>query len=195
MEKVLSIADVKLLPIHVACSSDDFRPNGALIEIRNNIAIATNFHVLVNVDLKIASALTNDMLEVLNGKYIHKEVWKQMHKCDELYIDDHFIYVTKNGIKQFFEFSTPQGEFFKIDSIVREIKEAGEDAKKAIKINPELVKIIAKAFNADQLNFSFSPNNKGYVVFPSEGCGMFAILMPMTEIEPRYLFLNELQTA
>jgi len=179
----------KLFPIHLACGDDEMRPNLLLVKIDNNIAMATNGHLLVKINLLETSLLTTEDLKILNGKCIHKEIWKEIHKCDVLEINDKQIDCFKNGVKKTFYFAEPNGEFFNINSIVEEIKSAGEEAKRLMTYNPKMIEILHKIFQCETLHFSFSPGNKGTVVFPATE-GMFAILMPMESMTVnRYIFI------
>ena len=167
------------------------RPNMKLIEVRNNVATATNGHVLVCYNLLEASELSKEQIDVLNEKYIHMEVWKEIHKCDAIEFIDDAIICTKDGIRKIFEYSEPNGEFFKIENTVVEIKESGEQPKRMVCYNPKYIEMLRKIFVADTMFFSFSEGNKGTIVFPFQDSGIFAVLMPvMSEGTNRYLFLR-----
>lgn len=179
----------QLPPLHLACEEDDLRPNMALIEIVNNIASATNGHILVKIDLSIASALSPETLKMLNGKYIHMEAWKAIHKCDFVEFFDDQIDIIQNGIKKTFYYSTANGQFFNTNAIVIEIKDAGETPVRMIAVNPKFIQILSKIFQSTDIKMSFTGDKKGIVVFPFEHSGMCAILMPCTtETVNRYLF-------
>lgn len=183
MEQILN-------PLHLACSDDDLRPNMSLIQIQSGIATATNGHILVRIDLKQIDALTPEQLEILDGKFLHKEVWKEIYKCDSVEFDDNGIYCHKNGIKKTFDYSNPNGEFFDTDSVVKDIKDAGEETKPQMLLNPTFITILQKIFQSNQLTFSFSKGNKGVLAYPHYDCGMFAVIMPLflERVEPRYFF-------
>ena len=185
----LKILEVSLAPIHLACLDDDNRPNFKLIEIKNNIATSTNGHIIVKVDLSMNGGLTPDMLQILNGKYIHMEVWKEIQKCDSLQLDDDQIICNKKGINKIFEYSNPNGEFFKMENIIQDLKEKGEEPKRLMAYNPKFIDTIASIFKHEQLCFSFSKGNAGTFVFPFSGSGMFAVLMPIECAENRYFFI------
>jgi len=180
----------QLPPLHLACQDDEMRPNMALIEIANNIATATNGHILVKIDLSIASQLSPETLTLLNGKYIHMEAWKAIHKCDFVEFFDDQIDIIQKGIKKTFYYSTANGSFFNTNAIVIEIKDAGETPVRLIALSPKLIGIIAKIFQSVDLKFSFTGDKKGVVVFPYEESGMCAILMPASsdQVSNRYLF-------
>lgn len=176
-------------PIHLACLINEYSPNQALIEIKNGIATATNGAVIVKVDLnKTASPLIVKSIDFLNDKYVHMEVWKEIYKCDILEIDDSGIHCFKNGFRKSFDFSEPNGEFFKIDTLIADIQSGGEEKKRCVSFSSNLISIITKVFETQQLNYSFSHGKKGTVVFPYEESGMYAILMPIDTVVNRYMF-------
>lgn len=185
----LRIADCQLPPLHLACLDDEMRPNFRLIEIKNGIATATNGTIIVKIDLSLNGNLTPDQVNVLNGKYIHMEVWKEIQKCDVLEVDDEHIIANKNGINKIFEYSNPNGAFFKIENVILDVKEAGEEPKRIMAYNPKFIGIVEKIFKHEQMCFSFSKGDMGTFVFPYSGSGMFALIMPMECTENRYFFV------
>lgn len=181
----------KLKPLHLACGTDELRPNMSLIEIKNNHATATDGHIIVRVDLTQNSLLTPDQISILNGKFIHREVWKEIHKCDSVEFDDNGIYCHKNGIKKTFEYSVANGTFFNIDGIILELKSNGAESKLFITYNPSLITVVAKIFQEHTMVFSFTKGHLGTIVFPYEDSGMFAVVMPMfnENKNDRYFFM------
>lgn len=178
-------------PLHLACSDDELRFNLMLIRIKNNIATATNGLILVKMDLSKTTKLDIETLKMLDGKNIHKEVWKEIHKATWVQFFDDQIDCHKNGIKKTFYYSAADGELWDDKTIVLDVKEAGEEPKRIMTYNANLIKIIAQIFQEPQLTFSFSKNNKGTIVFPYEDSGMFAILMPIYQTGVslnRYMF-------
>jgi hypothetical protein len=181
-----------LKPLHLACLADDTRPNMKLIQIKDGVATTTNGHILVRIDLRQLECLPEEDLEILNGKYIHLEVWKEIHKCDELTFDDVYIYCKKTGITKIFEYSEPQGEFFSIDSIIEDVKTAPLKQVNALAFNPKFYTTIAKIFETERLDIIITENNM-LNVHPSYDSGMFALLAPFdTRDTPplKYVFTN-----
>jgi len=176
----------QLPPMHLACMIDESRPNMALVQIKNGCATATNAHIIVRVDLRINTTFI-EQFPCLEGKYIHSEVWKDIHKSDAIEFAEDGITCHKNGIVKYFDYAIPNGEFFSIQSIIDEIKIKGETEIRLVTYTPKFIGIIQKIFNQNVLNFSFTANNGGTVVFPDENSGMMAILMPaFTEGVNRY---------
>ncbi len=178
-------------PLHLVCTEDEMRPNMALIQIQDGVATATNGHCLVKIDLSKTSSLAKDILDPLNGKFIHKEVWKEIWKCDGLEFTEDTIICYKDGIKKIFEFATSHGQFFNTESIVLDVKNNGKEAKESIIYTHKFLTLLGKVFEEPTLHFSFSKHQQGTVVFPYDDSGMFAILMPCmnaSDENDRYIF-------
>jgi hypothetical protein len=176
-------------PLHLACGDDELRPNMMLIEIKNNIATATNGHLLVKIDLGIAANLNAEQVSALNNKYVHKEVWKEIHKCDSLEIKEEQIDCWKSGIKKTFYFSNANGEFFDTNKLLSENADS-VGSKEMVAYNPKFITILQKIFQHESIVFSFADGEKGTFVFPYEDSGMCGLLMPMmlTKERKRYIF-------
>ncbi len=183
----------QLKPLHLAALVDEMRPNMALIKIKNGIATATNGHILVRLDLTKTTLLEPDTIKLLDGKSIHAETWKEIHKADVLVFGETSIDCFKNSIKKTFYYGEPVGTLWDDEHVVLDVKKGGEEVKRIMSFNASLIAILKKIFESDTLHFSFSKGNLGTVVYPSHDSGMFAILMPV-HVEGddlnRYIFLN-----
>lgn len=189
-EQATSI-EIKLPPLHLACMMDDMRPNMALIEIINGVASATNGHIIVKIDLNKHGHLTKEQIEFINGKHIHMETWKEMHKCDVLNIDGEGLHITNKGITKNIDFSEPLGEFFKIQTVIDDVKLKGQNAVPCIGMNASFIEIIRKVFGTELLAFSFTGEGKGIVVIPtkSDMDYAWAMIMPIMLIEINRYFI------
>lgn len=181
-----------LPPIHLACLDDELRYNHSLIAIKNSVACATNGVILVKLNLKeTATLLSQEDLINMEGKHIHMKTWAEIFKADRLEFHDTHIEFEGKGIKKTYYYETPQGQFFNLDSIIEDIREAGTEAKDLMAFSPKQIDILAKIFQDDVIHFSFSPGGKGTIAFPYEHSGMFAVIMPVaTEGVSRYYFRN-----
>lgn len=189
------MANKTLRPLHSICVNNIETPNQSLIHVRRNNATAYNGTVLVKIDLLKASSLTPEEIDILNGKFLHMEVWREMAECDELELFETKIIVHTDGIKKILEYSRPVGEFFDADEIVQDIKMAGEDKKRVMTYNIKNISLISKVFGHDSLHFSFSKGGLGTIVFPMQvDSGMFAVLAPVPNLEDgpvaRQLFVD-----
>ena len=180
----------QLKPLHLACGDDDMRPNLCLIQIKNQIATATNGYMIARINLAQTTALDVATLAILEGKTIHAEVWREIWKCDQLTFSEKQIDCWKNGIHKTLYYSEPNGEFFNTNSIVLDCADGGEEEKRIISYNPKFIAILAKIFQTEILTFSFSKGNKGTFVFPNDTDGMFAVLMPCDSTNLNRYYFN-----
>lgn len=177
-------------PLHLACGNNEENPSTMLIGIKKNIATASNGNLLVKLDLTKTTAVSADDLQILNGKYIHKDTWKEIHKCDELEFEEKAIHCYKNGVKRTFYYEKANMELWDNDSVVT-VKEEGEEKKRVICHSASQLEIVHHVFQEDSLNMSFSPKRHGTVIWPTTDSGMFAILKPEEQMElNRYIFLD-----
>lgn len=177
-------------PLHLACGNNEEDPSTMLIGIKSNNATASNGKLMVKLDLTKTSSLTQEDIELLNGKYIHKETWKSIHKCDDLEITDKAIHCHANGVKKTFYYEKPNAELWENDTVIT-VKEEGDANKRVICHSAAQIDIITKIFQDDCLNMSFSPKRHGTVIWTTKDSGMFAILKPEEQLElNRYLFMD-----
>lgn len=177
-------------PLHLVCLRDEDRPNFSLIQVKNGIAMATNATIIISMNLAQTSKLEQDQIDILDGKYIHMDVWAKMVKCDKIEIDDETICVTVKGVRHKFDFSEPEDHvqddkpeweerkkrWFNLDNIIHNVKVNGEHAERLVMLRAEDMRTISRCFDNPHLYFSFSPGDLATVVFPGEDMGMFALL-------------------
>ena len=175
-------------PLHYACLSDDKRPNMRLIEIKKGIATAFNGGVIVRIDLKKTSSLTQDQIDKLDGKYISMYVWSEIYNAANIDIKDDYISITKFGVRTMFDYAEPQGELFKLDDYIEKVKKDGGETKEILGYNPDFISIIKRVFESKKLIFSPSKGKNATVVFAEDQEGMDALLLPLiTDGIKRYM--------
>lgn len=179
-----------LKPLHLAAGSDEENPSTMLIGIRKNTATASNGNLMVKLDLTKTASLSSEDLEILDGKYIHKNTWKEIHKVDELEITEKAIHCHVNGVKKTFYYEKEQSELWDND-VAQKTKEGGDANHRMICLSASQIQTIHSIFQQDSLHFSFSPKKGGVVIWPTNDSGMFAILAPEETMEMnRYIFLD-----
>ena len=72
------------------CSQDDYRTKMGFISFQGGKAIATNAYCLVVAKISEISTFTDEEIEKLNGKFIHRESFK-------LLIKENFVQITDDG--------------------------------------------------------------------------------------------------
>ena len=91
------------------CSQDKIRTQMGFISFQDGKAIATNAYCLVVAKISEISTFTNEEIEKLNGKFIHRESFKRLIKEDFVQItDDGFLCISDNR-KQLIYFSEVEG--------------------------------------------------------------------------------------
>ncbi len=177
-------------PLHLACGNDEENPSTMLIGIKKTTATASNGNLMVKLDLSLTSSLSKEDLDILDGKYIHKQAWKEFHKADEVEFEKTMIHCHKDGVKKTFYYSKPNLELW-INDTAQVTKEAGDANHRIICLSSSQIDIIRNIFQEDALNFSFSPKRGGTVIWPTVDSGMYAILKPEEQMEMnRYIFLD-----
>jgi len=164
-------------PIHLACGDDELRPVMQLIRIKDGQAEATNGILLVRQALKDTTLISAENAELMEGKLIHKAVWKEFLKATSLVVVGEQIHIETEAGNVIFEFS-PETELFpNVETILdrHEVK-----AVEQIGINPKLLHTLSKVFESNNLKLSFNGENNGIFITPVGTEGEVAILMPIT---------------
>lgn len=79
-------------PLHLACSNDSLKPALNYVYFQEGYAWATNGHILVRQSLSKFHNFDETQIEILNGKQLHKDVYK-------LILRHNFIRVRYEGIE------------------------------------------------------------------------------------------------
>lgn len=173
-----------LRPLHLACGDEG---NATLVRIVDGKALATNGNMIAVTDLRETSSMTPEMIEKLSGRFIHKEVWKHIHKCEGIEIYDDYI-VCHTDIKSVFYFSEPDGEFFDLVEILDSVKSAGEQGKRNLRLRPADLQVAGKILGDNELYISITKGNNNCVLFNAIS-GTFVILnIPGADGVNRYMF-------
>lgn len=77
---------LKLPPLHLACSRENFREGLNYIYINKGIATATDAHIMVRYSL--TEFIREDVLNDLDGKMIHMDTWKSIKDAANLIMVD-----------------------------------------------------------------------------------------------------------
>lgn len=167
-----------LPPIHLACSDDELRPALQLVEIIDGIATATNAHIIARMNLAAYSKLDESVIQQLNGKLIHRDVWETLVDADIITVDGDSIHMDKGGIKATFDISTDL-KFPDHESIINAVARSIFDKKSFVAFSPKFIAIAAKLFPSENLICRFYENNDMMVFFPSGDAKGFMGIMPM----------------
>lgn len=169
-------------PIHLACSDDDLRIAMQYIKIADGIAYATEGHMVVLVNLQHHSDLTEDVINALDGKYVHRDTWKKVMDATDISIVNDEIVYTYGLTKAKFEIASDIN-FPDVMTVVKPALKANNANKHTVSFQPKFTEILNKIFNSGQLNFLFKDNGP-VLVYPCVGAYQYAMLMPIVTTEP-----------
>lgn len=167
-----------LPPIHLACSDDELRPALQLVEVIDGIATACNGNIIARMNLGAYSKLDDTIIQQLNGKLIHRDVWETLVDADIITVEGDNIHMDKGGIKAMFDISTDL-KFPDHDKIVSAVAKSMFDKKSFVCFNPKFIAVAAKLFPSENLICRFYENNDMMVFFPSGDAKGFMGIMPM----------------
>lgn len=173
---------IKILPpIHHACSNDDLRPIMQNVLIDNGVAIATNAHVLVLINMRHNSMLDNDQIELMNGKMIHRDSWSFLCSADMVKPSPDGIICHKGGIKCSIMYEQePAFSYPNYKAIIEKYNNKPEPVD-SMGINPEWITLLKKTFGGSSMGyqFMFYGKDKGVIVRPISDTTRYAVVMPM----------------
>lgn len=94
--------------MHLACPTNDSRPNMQYIYFKDGFAYASNSRMLVRNELSACSTIDEQQLQILDGKLLHYSHYKDILKYDVIEISEEGIEAKKNGQKASFYFNTTE---------------------------------------------------------------------------------------
>lgn len=166
---------LNLPQLHHACAKDPMRPALEHIMIKDGYAYATNAHILVKAKLSEFTE-REEILELIEGKYIHRDTWKQIYnkaclvKDEKLFCIDHGMFVEFKDVEKFpnVDAVIPKGEL--------------EDVKR-ICFRHEFFNLLSKALKrtlSEGATLKFHGASRAIVVGSNDGFSeSFGIIMPI----------------
>lgn len=169
----------KTLPsLHLAAGEDELRPVLQHIEIIDGIATATNAHIVCRLNLSAYSSLPDEVIKSLNGKLIHRDIWKVVQDADLIDVQDNILHYEKGGIVADFNIECSL-KFPDYTAIINSVANSLFHKKSFIAFDPSLIIIAKKIFPSENLIMRFYENNEMMVLFPSGDAKGFIGVMPM----------------
>lgn len=177
----------KYLPkLHLACAADDSLSIPMQhIFIKDNIAYATNAHLVCAVNLKFHSDLEVSVLEKLNGKYVHKNTWKKISDAIQLTVEDDEIVYLDGSIKAKFTYED-ECKFPDVITILKDTIEQAEEQTSHFGFTPKVIDTIVKVFDNNEIYFVKKKNN--FMCYPSVGSYQYALVVPLSIQEEGFKF-------
>lgn len=104
--------------IHIACGSDKHRPVFGYVFFNKGRAIATDAMMLAVQCLKTVHELDDSDISKLEGKFIHKSIFKSILETDYIEIKETGITCFKHNNKSFFEYDEIPDRQLDIDRVL-----------------------------------------------------------------------------
>lgn len=172
---------MKYLPeIHLACSDDELRPTLQNIEIKNGVATATNGNFIARIGLVKNSMLNEETIDQMDGKFIHKDVWRFLVKAKEILVGDDKIRAFFESFQADFYFSEIH-DFPNYHEVINETLARERKIVETIGFKGKFLALICKIFGEDQLRFEIFDSSRSALIFPlsSDEEDKFALIMPI----------------
>lgn len=170
-------------PIHLACADDENRIAQQYIKIEKGIAYATNAHILVLVNLHHHSDLADEVIEALDGKYVHMETWRKIMDAELIMLENNEIIYMHGLTKAKFEIAEDIN-FPDVKAVLNPVLNSENKDVSRIAFRPKLSDICNKIFNSGELHFLFKTHSNAILAYPCVGSYQYAMIMPVVENEP-----------
>jgi hypothetical protein len=142
-----------LPPIHLAASTDDLRPAMQHIMIKDGIAYASDAHILAIVSLSENSDLTQDQIEKLNGKVLHRDTWGQIYNGTIQDVTETGVVIKKNQFIAEYKFTNAADiRFPDYINTAKRFTTAKDDPISEVTYDPTLLNVVSKILETRTLN-------------------------------------------
>lgn len=166
------------LKMHLICGTDDLRPIMHHIYFADGFMVSTDAHVLVKAAVQHFSDFDRSEVDILNGKFLHKNTFKKILSCEK-------VQITEEGIldlatKDVYKFNDPGQKYPNYEAVIpKQVNPIGR-----IGVNPATaMKLIKVLCTPDIVNVSMnfnSPNHGICIKAHGENEGALeCVLMPV----------------
>jgi DNA polymerase III sliding clamp (beta) subunit (PCNA family) len=171
----------QLPALELICSKDDLRPALQCINIKNGFAYATDAHILIKTNLNETSNLLSHVIEQLEGKMIHMDLWKKINDSIQvLKIEDDCVFTLEKTGRCSYQIQN-EGSFPDCDALLDKISKLERQDIGAIGINASMLMKISKLIGSESIRLDFSGSNNAICIRDAFGMvtGFEIILMPI----------------
>lgn len=105
------------------CDKNPHRPSLECGYVRNGFLYATNGHIALKQSLELYQ-LSEEEIKFLEGKFLHRELLKDLSKCQTLAFTEDRIVGEKNGVKNEFFYSDDKVNYPNVDAVFPSALEA-----------------------------------------------------------------------
>lgn len=169
-------------PIHLACTDDVNRIAQQYIKIEKGIAYATDGCIAVLVNLKHHSDLADDVVDALDGKYVHMDTWKKIADAELIMVENNEIVYTYGLTKAKFE-TSEDINFPDIKKVLKPILKSDKISTTNIAVRARYIEILNKIFGSGEVHLLFKQHSNAVLVYPCIGSYQYGLIMPIVETE------------
>jgi len=164
------------MPLHLACSADEnYHPVMCHVHFKGGFAYASDGCIMVKQSLAYMSI---ENPEALNGKMIHRNVFKEICRCSSAVATPDGIECTKNGVNMMLPFGSCDAKPPNFDAVVPDYEPAGVVK---LMISPVSFDTAAKCLYSngrDRINLVFYGDGKMIKMSVYDYPDQFALVVP-----------------
>lgn len=171
-------------PLWNACSGDDLRPALNCAYVKDGKIVATDARILIWQSLTEIHEIEPERAKLIEGKFFHRELLKEMSKCEIITFTEDRIQFVKGKIKGTFDYTDISEKYPDFESIFTGWK---PEEKSKIGVNPRLLEKLRMCFSDPSSAFALTigANNK-HIKVTSEAVNEvdeMGIIMPVMLME------------
>lgn len=156
--------------LDLICGDDILRPAMHHISFIDGFAYATNAHLGLRTSLKKHN-FTDEEISIMNGKFIHKNAFKEIYKYDHIIVEADGFHCMKNEVKCVYPFSYEEQKFPDLEKAIKDLIDSPIDCVSDINFDIRYFEKIRKAFFMDGISFmkmTFYGRRKGCIIASTE---------------------------
>jgi hypothetical protein len=155
----------KQIKMHRVCSSDTVRQVLQCVYFSNGYAYATNNKILVKNKIQEISSLSNEQIELLNNKLLHKDSYREILKYDTITISDKGITCFKEEEHVFFKFSTLNKPYPNVEDLITKILDAPCQLTSSVALQSDyIIRLQQSLYNSKYCKFYFKGEDQPILV-------------------------------
>lgn len=140
-------------PLWNACSDDDRRPVLNCAYVKDGKIVATDVHILIWQSLTEIHGIEPEQAKLIEGKFFHRELLKEMSKCEIITFTEDGIQFVKGKIKGTFDYTDISEKYPDFEALFTEWK---PEEKSKIGVNPRLLEKLRMCFSNPNSTFALT---------------------------------------
>lgn len=137
-------------PIWKACGTDDIRPVMQHAFIKDGYVYVTNAYVAIKQSLEKTHKIKTDEIENLKGKFLHKNLLKELDRASVVIFKKDFIEAIGPAGRVRYDYSYEPGKYPNVDAVIP--PDGVSESISDIKINPSLFKLMSDVMVCDEVH-------------------------------------------